>query len=160
GRDARAGSAGVGQVAIFGAGDYAIRVWLDPHKVAARGLSASDVVGAIQEQNVQVAAGVVGGMPMTEPVDFTLTVNARGRLTTEDQFRDVVIKTGADGQITRLGDVARVELGSGSYSLRSMLDNKDAVALAIFQAPGSNALRVSGAVRDTMNELSRSFPQG
>src|SRR5215831_10076919 len=108
----------------------------------------------------QVAAGVVGGMPMTEPVDYTLTVNAHGRLTSEDQFRDIVIKTGADGQITRLGDVARVELGSGSYSLRSMLDNRDAVALAILQAPGSNALRLSSAVRDTMNELSHSFPQG
>jgi multidrug efflux pump len=159
-KDALARIPGVGQVAIFGAGDYAIRVWLDPHKVAARGLSATDVVGAIQEQNVQVAAGVVGGMPMTEPVDYTLTVNARGRLTSEEQFRDIVIKTGADGQITRLGDVARIELGSGSYSLRSMLDNKDAVALAIFQAPGSNALRVSSAVRDTMNELARTFPEG
>jgi hydrophobe/amphiphile efflux-1 (HAE1) family protein len=159
-KDALARIPGVGQVVTFGAGDYAIRVWLDPHKVAARGLSASDVVAAIQEQNVQVAAGVVGGMPMTEPVDYTLTVNARGRLTSEEQFRDVVIKTGADGQITHLGDVARVELGSGSYALRSMLDNKDAVAMAIFQAPGSNALRVSNSVRDTMQELSRNFPQG
>jgi multidrug efflux pump len=159
-KDALARVPGVGQVQIFGAGDYAIRVWLDPHKVAARGLSATDVVGAIQEQNVQVAAGVVGGMPMTEPVDYTLTVNAHGRLASEEEFRDIVIKTGADGQITRLGDVARVELGSGSYSLRSMLDNKDAVALAILQAPGSNALRVSSSVRDTMNGLSHTFPQG
>jgi multidrug efflux pump len=159
-KDALARIPGVGQVTTFGAGDYAIRVWLDPHKVAARGLSGSDVVAAIQEQNVQVAAGVVGGMPMTEPVDYTLTVNARGRLTSEDQFRDIVIKTGSDGQITRLGDVARVELGAGSYALRSMLDNKDAVAMAIFQAPGSNALRVSNSVRDTMKELSRNFPQG
>ena len=159
-KDALARIPGVGQVTTFGAGDYAIRVWLDPHKVAARGLSASDVVAAIQEQNVQVAAGVVGGMPMTEPVDYTLTVNARGRLTSEEQFRDIVIKTGGDGQITRLGDVARVELGSGSYALRSMLDNKDAVAMAIFQAPGSNALRVSSSVRDTMTALSRNFPQG
>jgi len=151
---------GVGQVVIFGAGDYAIRVWLDPNKVAARGLSASDVVGAIRDQNVQVAAGVVGGMPMNQPVDFTLTVNARGRLTTEDEFRDIIVKTGADGQITRLGDVARVELASGNYSLRSMLDNKDAVALGIFQAPGSNALKVSSTVRETMDRLSKSFPQG
>ncbi len=159
-KDALARIPGVGQVTTFGAGDYAIRVWLDPHKVAARGLSAGDVVAAIQEQNVQVAAGVVGGMPMSEPVDYTLTVNARGRLTSEDQFRDIIIKTGADGQITRLGDVARVELGAGSYTLRSMLDNKDAVAMAIFQAPGSNALRVSNSVRVTMKELSRNFPQG
>src|SRR6476620_10738451 len=159
-KDVLARIPGVGQVRVFGAGDYAVRVWLDPNKVAARGLSASDVVDAIREQNVQVAAGVVGGMPMAQPVDYTLTVNARGRLTTEEQFRDVVIKTGADGQITRLADVARVELGSGSYALRSMLDNKDAVAMAIFQAPGSNALRVSGSVRDTMDQLSRNFPQG
>src|SRR4051812_17936987 len=159
-KDVLARIPGVGQVVIFGAGDYAIRIWLDPHKVAARGLSASDVVGAVREQNVQVAAGVVGGMPMSEPVDYTLTVNARGRLTSEDEFRDIVIKTGADGQITRLGDVARVELASGNYSLRSMLDNKEAVAMAIFQAPGSNALRVSSTVRETMDELSRGFPQG
>jgi multidrug efflux pump len=159
-KDVLARIPGVGQVVIFGAGDYAIRVWLDPNKVAARGLSASDVVGAIREQNVQVAAGVVGGMPMSRPVDYTLTVNARGRLTSEDEFRDIVVKTGADGQITRLGDVARVELASGSYSLRSMLDNKDAVAMAVFQAPGSNALRVSSTVRETMEQLSRNFPQG
>jgi multidrug efflux pump subunit AcrB len=159
-KDVLARIPGVGQVVIFGAGDYAMRVWLDPDKVAARGLSASDVVGAIRDQNVQVAAGVVGGMPMARPVDFTLTVNARGRLTTEDEFRDIVIKTGANGQITRLGDVARVELASGSYSLRSLLDNKDAVAMGIFQAPGSNALKVSSTVRETMDQLSRNFPQG
>jgi hydrophobe/amphiphile efflux-1 (HAE1) family protein len=159
-KDSLARIPGVGQVVLFGAGDYAVRVWLDPHKVAARGLSAGDVVGAIREQNVQVAAGVVGGMPMNQPVDYTLTVNARGRLTSEDQFRDIVIKTGAGGQITRLGDVARIELGSGSYALRSMLDNKDAVAMAIFQAPGSNALRVSSTVRERMDEMSRTFPQG
>ena len=159
-KDSLARIPGVGQVTLLGGGDYAIRVWLDPNKVAARGLSASDVVAAIQEQNVEVAAGVVGGMPMPKPVDYTLTVNARGRLASEQEFRDIVIKTGADGQITRLGDVARVELGAGSYALRSMLDNKDAVALGIFQAPGSNALRVSTTVRKTMDELAPNFPQG
>src|SRR4051794_13141571 len=159
-KDALARIPGAGQVVIFGAGDYAMRVWLDPSKVAARGLSATDVVGAIREQNVQVAAGVVGGMPMRQPVDYTLTVNARGRLTTEAEFRDIVVKTGGDGQITRLGDLARIELASGDYALRSLLDNKEAVAIAIFQAPGSNALRLSSTVRRTMDELSRSFPQG
>jgi hydrophobe/amphiphile efflux-1 (HAE1) family protein len=159
-KDALARIPGVGQVVLFGAGDYAIRVWLDPHKVAARGLSASDVVGAIREQNLQVAAGVVGGMPMSQKVDYTLTVNARGRLTTEEEFRNIIIKTGSDGQLTRLGEVARIELGSGDYALRSMLDNKDAVAMAVFQAPGSNALGVSSAVRATMDELSHNFPQG
>jgi hydrophobe/amphiphile efflux-1 (HAE1) family protein len=161
-KDVLARIPGVGQVVLFGAGDYAIRVWLDPGKVAARGLSASDVVAAIREQNVQVAAGVVGGAPMpaSRPVDYTLTVNARGRLTSEQEFRDIVVKTGGEGQITRLGDVARVELASGSDSLRSMLNNKDAVAMAIFQAPGSNALRVSSTVRETMDQLSHNFPQG
>jgi len=103
---------------------------------------------------------VVGGMPMPQPVDYTLTLNARGRLTSEEEFRDIVLKTGEGGQITRLGDVARVELASGDYALRSMLNDKDAVAMGIFQAPGSNALRVSSTVRQTMDELSRSFPQG
>src|SRR6202008_1394181 len=88
------------------------------------------------------------------------TVNARGRLTTEAEFRDIIVKTGADGQITRLGDLARIELASGDYALRSMLDNKEAVAIAIFQAPGSNALRLSSTVRQTMDDLSRNFPQG
>src|SRR5436305_1119212 len=159
-KDVLARIPGVGEVVMFGAGDYAMRVWLDPNQVAARGLAASDIVAAIRDQNVQVAAGVVGGMPMDKPVDFTLTVNARGRLTTEEEFRAIVVKTGADGQITRLGDVARVELGSGSYSLRSLLDNKDAVAMGIFQAPGSNALKVSSTVRETMDQVSRNFPQG
>ena len=141
-KDVLARIPGVGEVVMFGAGDYAMRVWLDPNKVAARGLAASDIVAAIRDQNVQVAAGVVGGMPMDKPVDFTLTVNARGRLTTEEEFRAIVVKTGADGQITRLGDVARVELGSGSYSLRSLLDNKDAVAMA--HLPGAGLERAEG----------------
>jgi len=159
-KDALARIPGAGQVQIFGAGDYAMRVWLDPQKMAARGLAATDVVAAIREQNAQVAAGVVGGPPMGNAVDYTLTVNAHGRLTDEDEFRDVVLKTGADGQITRLRDVARVELAAGTYSLRSMLNNDDAVAMGIFQAPGSNALRLSSTVRATMEELKASFPQG
>jgi hydrophobe/amphiphile efflux-1 (HAE1) family protein len=151
---------GVGQVQLFGAGDYAMRVWLDPQKVAARDLSASDVVGAIREQNVQVAAGVVGGAPVPKGVEYTLTVNAQGRLLDEKEFGEIVIKTGADGQVTRLRDVARIELGAGEYALRSLLNNKEAVAIAILQAPGSNALRLANAVRDTMAELSATFPQG
>jgi multidrug efflux pump len=151
---------GVGQVQVFGGGDYAMRVWLDPDKVAARGLSAPEVVAAIREQNVQVAAGVVGAPPMPERVDYQLSVNARGRLLNEQEFGDIIIKTGADGALTRLRDVARIELASGSYSLRSMLDNKDAVGMGIFQAPGSNALQLSTNVRATMEELKKNFPQG
>src|SRR5438874_3633491 len=137
-----------------------MRVWLDPSKVAARGLSAGDVVRAIREQNVQVAAGVVGGPPMPERVAYQLSINARGRLLDEREFGDVIVKAGADGEVTRLRDVARIELAAGDYALRSMLDNKDAVAMAIFQAPGSNALKLSSTVRETMQRLSRGFPQG
>ena len=151
---------GVGQVLVFGAGDYAMRVWLDPQKVAARSLSASDVVRAIREQNVQVAAGVLGAPPMPVKVDYQLTVNARGRLVDEEEFGAIVVKTGAAGELTRLRDVARIELAAGDYALRSLLNNKEAVAIPIFQAPGSNALRLSTEVRRTMAELKTRFPQG
>src|SRR4029077_2563409 len=145
---------------IFGAGDYAMRIWVDPQKVAARGLSAGDVVNAIREQNVQVAAGVIGGPPMRTPVAYQLSVSAHGRLLDEQEFGDVIIKTGAQGEMTRLRDVARIELAAGDYALRSQLNNKDAVAIPIFQAPGSNALQLSSAVRKTMEELKPSFPKG
>ncbi|HEX3235630.1 MAG TPA: efflux RND transporter permease subunit [Gemmatimonadales bacterium] len=151
---------GVGQVQVFGGGDYAMRIWVDPQKVAARDLTASDVVAAIREQNVQVAAGVIGAPPMPVPVDYQLSVNARGRLIDEQEFGDIIIKTGDGGQMTRLRDVARIELASGSYSLRSMLDNREAVGIGIFQAPGSNALQLSSTVRSTMEELKKNFPQG
>jgi hydrophobe/amphiphile efflux-1 (HAE1) family protein len=151
---------GAGQVIVFGAGDYAMRVWLDPNKVAARGLSASDVVQAIREQNLQVAAGVVGGQPMPEPVAYQLTVTAKGRLTDETEFGNIIVKTGANGEVTRLRDVARLELDSGDYGLRALLDNKSAVAIVVFQAPGSNALALSSGVRAKMAELKTRFPQG
>ncbi len=151
---------GIGQVQVFGGGDYAMRVWLDPGKVAARGLTASDVVNAIREQNVQVAAGVVGAPPMPVPVDYQLSVNARGRLLDEKEFGEIILKTGTDGEITRLRDVARLELAAGDYALRSLLDNQDAVGIGIFQAPGSNALQLSSTVRATMEELKKNFPQG
>ena len=159
-KDVLARIPGIGQVEVFGGGDYSMRVWLDPGKVAARGLSATDVVNAIREQNVQVAAGVVGAPPMPVPVDYQLTINARGRLTTEEEFGDIILKTGANGEITRLRDVARLELGAGDYALRSLLDGKEAVGIGIFQAPGSNALQLSSTVRATMDELKANFPQG
>ena len=151
---------GAGQVRVFGGGDYAMRIWLDPDKVAARGLSAGDVVHAIREQNVQVAAGVVGAPPMPEKVDYQLTVNARGRLVNEEEFGDIIIRTGDRGEVTRLRDVARIELAAGGYSLRSLLDNQEAVAIGIFQSPGSNVLELSTQVRATMDELRASFPEG
>ena len=151
---------GAGQVIVFGSGDYAMRVWLDPNKVAAHDLSAGDVVQAIREQNVQVAAGVVGAPPMPDPVAYQLTVRARGRLADENEFGNIIVKAGANGQVTRLRDVARIELGAGDFGLRALLDNKSAVAIVVFQAPGSNALALSSAIREKMNELKTRFPQG
>ncbi|MGH7513447.1 MAG: efflux RND transporter permease subunit [Gemmatimonadales bacterium] len=159
-KDVLARIPGVGQVQVFGGGDYAMRVWLDPGKVAARGLTASDVVNAIREQNVQVAAGVVGAPPMPVPVDYQLTVNARGRLIDEKEFGDIILKTGENGELTRLRDVARLELAAGDYALRSLLNNQEAVGIGIFQAPGSNALQLSSTVRQTMEQLKKNFPEG
>jgi len=150
---------GVGQVQIFGGSDYAMRVWLNPEKVAALGMSADDVVNAIRDQNVQVAAGVIGASPSPAGVDLQLNINTQGRLTTEEEFGNIIIKTDKGGAITRLRDVARTEMGGSQYALRSLLDNKPAVALAIFQAPGSNALAVSDSVRSTMAELKKQFPE-
>ncbi len=151
---------GVGQVQLFGSGDYSMRIWLDPEKTAARGLSALDVVTAIQEQNAQVAAGSVGQPPLVSPSDLTLTINARGRLVTEEEFGDIILKSGAQGQPVYLRDVARVELGASEYSLRSLLNNKAAVAIPIFQSPGSNAIELSENVRRAMAELKENFPEG
>ena len=151
---------GVGQVQIFGAGEYAMRVWLDPNKVAARGLTASDVVTAMQEQNVQVSAGQLGAEPMPTKSDYLLSINAQGRLENEEQFGNIILKTTDDGTVVRLHDVARIEMGSGSYALRSQLNNQDAVGIGIFQAPGANAIDLSDAVRAKMTELATRFPDG
>ena len=151
---------GVGQVLMWGGGDYAMRVWLDPRKVAERGLSANDVVRAIREQNVQAAAGVVGGSPTRERLDLQLSINAQGRLASEEDFADIIVKTEANGAVTRLRDIARIELGASDYSLRSLLDNKPAVAIGIFAAPGANALQISNNVHATMAEIKKSMPEG
>jgi len=151
---------GVGQVQLFGAGDYSMRIWLDPQKVAERGLSASDVVNEIRAQNVQAAAGVIGASPSETGLDLQLSVNAQGRLKDEDEFGDIIVKTGANGDVTRLRDIARIELGAADYSLRSLLNNKSAVAIPIFQSPGSNAIQISDNVRKTMAELKENMPDG
>lgn len=150
---------GVGQVRIFGGSDYAMRIWLDPDKVAARGLSASDVVDAIRGQNLQVAAGVIGAAPSEKGTNLQLNVNAQGRLQSEEEFGDIIIKTDPGGAVTRLKDVARINLGGAQYSLRSLLDNGPAVAMGIFQAPGSNALEISDNIRKMMRELKEDFPE-
>ncbi|RJG41054.1 multidrug efflux RND transporter permease subunit [Mesorhizobium sp. DCY119] len=151
---------GVGQVQVFGSGDYSMRVWLDPQKVAKRDLSASDVVQAIREQNIQAAAGVVGASPGVPGLDLQLSVNAQGRLQSVDDFGNIIVKTGANGEVTRLRDVARIELGAAEYALRSLLDNKSAVAIPVFQAPGSNAIEISDNVQKVMAELQQTMPDG
>ncbi|WP_288352425.1 multidrug efflux RND transporter permease subunit [uncultured Marinobacter sp.] len=158
-RDRLARIQGVGDAQIFGGGDYAMRAWLDPDRIAARGLTASDVVRAMREQNVQVSAGQIGAEPVPDS-DFLTLINARGRLETVEEFGDIVLKRGDNGEILRLEDVARLEMGAGDYTLRSQLDGKDAVALGVFQAPGANALEIRDEVIATMDELSARFPQG
>jgi hydrophobe/amphiphile efflux-1 (HAE1) family protein len=157
-KDVLARLPGMGDVQVFGGGDYSMRVWLDPQKLAVRNLTAGDVVTAIREQNVQVAAGQLGMPPST--TEFQIALNAAGRLTDEQQFRDIIIKTGDDGQVVRLGDVARIELGAQAYGVRSLLDNKPSLAIPVFQSPGANALELSNSVRKTMEELKKSFPEG
>jgi multidrug efflux pump len=159
-KDVLARIPGAGAVQVFGSGDYAMRVWLDPDKLAARNLTASDVVGAVREQNVQIAAGAIGQAPMSNPVNLELLVNAKGRLLNEEEFGGIVVKTGPNGEKTLLKDIARLELGASGYSLRSLLNNKAAVAIPIFQSPGANALQLSADVRRTMDELKKNFPDG
>ncbi len=158
-RDRLARIQGVGEAQLFGGGDYAMRAWLDPDKIAARGLTAGDVVAAMREQNVQVSAGQIGAEPMPGS-DFLTLINAKGRLVSEEEFGDIVLRAGDDGQILRLRDVARLELGAGDYTLRARLDGQDAVAMGIFQAPGANALEIRDEVIATMDELSTRFPDG
>jgi len=149
---------GVGSVALFGAGEYSLRIWLDPNKVAALGMAPADIVTAVREQNKQAAAGSLGAQPSGS--DFQLLINVKGRLAEKEEFEDIIIRVGEQGEIIRLKDVARVELGAKSYSLRSLLDNKEAVAMGVFQASGSNAIQISDDVRSTMDRLSASFPDG
>jgi multidrug efflux pump len=159
-RDELARIDGVGEARAFGAGEYAMRVWLDPDKVAALSLTASDIVRAIREQNTQVVAGQLGAPPSPSTADFELLVDTQGRLTTVEEFENIIVKTGDRGQITRLKDVARVELGASTYALRALLDNQSAAAIAIFQQPGSNAIEISDKVRAKMAELAKDFPEG
>src|SRR5438067_3372623 len=159
-KDVLARIPGAGSVQVFGSGDYAMRVWLDPDKIAARSLTASDVVAAIREQNVQVAAGGVGQPPVRKPLAVELQLNAKGRLIDEEEFGQIIVKTGENGEKTLLKDVARLELGASGYSLRSLLNNKTAVAIPIFQLPGANAIELSKEVRARMEELKQNFPEG
>ncbi len=159
-KDRLARITGVGDVQLFGSGDYAMRIWLDPQKMAEHGLSAGDVVSEIRAQNVQAAAGVVGASPNVPGLSLQLSVNAQGRLQSPDEFGDIVVRTAPGGAVTRLRDVARIEMGAADYSLRSLLNNKSAVAVPVFQAPGSNAIQIADAVRATMEEIKQNMPEG
>ena len=158
-KDRLARISGVGDVVLWGPGGYAMRIWLDPAALAERGLAASDVAAAIRRQNVQAAVGTIGASPTPSDTAFQLNVNADGRLKTPDEFRAIVVKSDARGAITRLSDVARVELGAEDYGIRATLDNKPAVAVAVQEAPGANSLRISREVHRAMEELSKDFPQ-
>ena len=151
---------GVGDVKLFGGGQYSMRVWLNPDALSARELTANDVIAALREQNQQVAAGSLGAQPAANDNQFQVLLNVKGRLNSIEEFEQVIIKIGQQGQITRLKDVARLDLGQDNYSLRALLDGQPALAMPIFQRPGSNAIELSDQVRATMAELSKSFPAG
>jgi len=151
---------GVGQVQLYGSGDYAMRVWLNPEKIAELGLTADEVVAAIRQQNVQASTGTIGGPPYDQGVEIQLPINTQGRLQDPEQFENMIVKRTPDGVVTRLRDVARVEVDAAEYGLRSLLDNKPAVAIPIFQSPGSNAIDISNQVRKTMEDLKKNFPDG
>ncbi len=151
---------GVGDVQVFGAHDYAMRIWLDPNKAAARGLTGDEIVAALRAQNQQVSAGVLGQPPDPTNNAFQINVQALGRLTTASQFADIIVKTDANGRVTRIRDIGRVELGSQDYGANADLDNRDALPLLVFQQPGSNAIQTADNVRAAIQQLAKSFPPG
>ena len=150
---------GVGNVTVFGAGQYSMRVWLDPNKLQARGLMPQDVISSIQQQSQQVTAGQVGAPPTPAGQAFQYTLNVNGRLDDKSQFEDIIVKTGSNGDVTRVRDVGWVELGAQTYSQMFSLNNKPATGIGVFQSPGANALEVEKAVKDKMAELAKAFPQ-
>lgn len=149
---------GVSDVSFLGARDYSLRVWLDPLKLSARGLTANDISNALKEQNVQVAAGRLGQPPAPKGVDFQIPLTAQGRLVEEEEFGEIIVKTGTRGELTRLRDVARMELGAKNYDVNSYLDGEPAMTLAIFMVPGSNALQTADEVKAAMESLKSRFP--
>ncbi len=151
---------GVGNVTIFGARDYSMRIWLNPEKLALRNLTATDVVSALRGQNVQVAAGVINQPPVPQPGAFQLNVETQGRLADPEAFGNIIIKSDAEGRVTRIRDVARVELGAADYNRSGYLDERVAIPMGIFQRPGSNALATAAQVQAAMAELAKSFPAG
>ncbi|MBI5585532.1 MAG: efflux RND transporter permease subunit, partial [Deltaproteobacteria bacterium] len=149
---------GIGQVAIFGAGPYAIRIWVKPDSLGKLGLTVPDIVGAIQKQNTVNPAGQIGGEPAPPGQEYTYAVRAQGRLVSEEEFGEIVVRANPDGSIVRLKDVARVELGTQSYSINGRIDGRPAGIMAIYQLPGSNALATVQAIKKLMNEAKKRFP--
>jgi HAE1 family hydrophobic/amphiphilic exporter-1 len=151
---------GVGGITVFGAGDYSMRIWLYPDKLKARGLTSTDVVNAVREQNIQVAAGQVGQEPSPVDQDFQFTVNMRGKLNSTEEFENIIVKTTNDGGMIRVRDIAKVELGSQSYNISNQLNGQPSAAIAVFLQPGANALKVAEGVKGKIDELSQKFPDG
>lgn len=151
---------GVGSVSIYGSSDYSMRIWLNPNKLKSRGLTTTDVLNAINEQNVQVAAGQIGQPPAPQEQDFQYAITVKGRLADAAQFEQIIVKTLPGGAMVRLKDVARVELGAQSYNMSSQANGVPTAAIGIFQQPGANALNVAKKVKSTLKELQKSFPQG
>jgi len=159
-RDTLSRIRGVGDVMIFPASDYSMRIWLDPNQLKSRRLTTNEVLAAIREQNVQVAAGQIGQPPVPQGQSFQYAINVLGRLTEIEQFEDIIVKTGEDGRITRLKDVARIELGGKTYDITCRLSGAPSAGIAVYQLPGSNALDVSHKVRAAMKEAKAFFPEG
>jgi multidrug efflux pump len=159
-KDVLARLEGVGDVTFLGEREYSMRVWLDPEQLAAREMTAGDVIKALQEQNVQVAAGRLGSPPAPPGQDFQLTINTLGRLPTSDEFEGIIVKVGDKGQITRVKDVGRAEIGAKNYDVNSYLDGQPCITMAVYQLPGSNALATADKVKESMAELKAAFPTG
>ncbi len=151
---------GVGQVEAFGSGSYSMRVWLDPEKMRVRGVTPADVTAAIESQNMEVSAGSGGAPPAADGQQFEYTLTARGRLSDADEFGNIVIRTGSDGAILRLKDIARVDLGSNSYSMISHVSGEDAGLIGVYQLPGANAMKVASTVEKKLEDLKQYFPEG
>ena len=151
---------GVGDVSVFGGADYSMRIWVDPQRLKARNLTTQDLTAAIREQNVQVAAGQIGQPPAPAGQSFQYAINSLGRLQEVEQFERIIVKTGEDGRVTRVSDVARVELGSQNYNQYAQLNGSPSAAISIYQLPGANALELAAAIRATMGEIGSRFPEG
>ena len=159
-KDELARVAGVGKVQTFGAEKFSMRLWLDPDKMKARRVTVTEVINAVKEQNVQVAAGNIGEPPAPPGQQFQYTINVKGRLTDPEEFADIILRTGTDGRVLRLRDVARVELGAENYKLQAQLNGQPAAAMGVYQVPGANALAVANGVKARVDELAESFPEG